>query len=1231
MFLPTFFRPITLSVVDKLGEAVILEQILPLVASVRDNFAFHAGISPAVGLLRALARTLLSSAPYVGVIIADISGGYENAILLDVLRALKARGASRQILRAVWWWFLNRVCRIMLDGRLSAAFVIAEGLGQGTLLSPVLFRVVVEFWMEVHDIVSTLLDVVTGYCDDICIFAVADSEAELKARLTRRGNEMLSLKFPLADWRIGILRSPELTRGRDREVEQFLRRFEVRLANGMTLRPPEVLSRTTDSETGGNVATAFRPAECVKFLGIPLSTSPAAWKVHFDGLEGAARAQENAIIATAKQRKLSTLEVVDKYHERCYNLLTYLSSVKSILYEPSLQRSDEIAEGSLRRLLAVAPSAPAYSTFLSAGAQIPSTAALAERATASVMAEAVDSEAFRNAARVETCFDFFEAGWKSLPVSLGLGPGVGLPDNVTILRDRDIFQLYSLPLGKANTPRVASLVREKMELMDRTLGPALLLVGTDSGDAEQEQFMQHENGAPPDRMATVVMRRGSDRPAAASVAVRFRHRCATFLGEAGGLGASLEFLADSLTDLDAALNDPRLKVVIFQVDNSPVLANLRSNRPEDLWRGLRVLLRQVALHRPDISFVLHWVPGHAGISPHSEADILQKQHLPDLPLRDFCPQLSVPLRLVRDHIRKNLRLTVSKAVEERGMGSSSGCMRGILASRFGSLRGWLKGLDPAQQEIAWSILCGDGRAAAKILGASVGADYVRCGLCGLHIRSCVVHKRGQEAVPIDGRVDLAHDDRPFADVQAAADLMVEAAAGQDGIVEEEPSAEAELTSDSEIPDAPAHGGPPPAEAEHEAPPPEVDGAGMKRHILLTGFARHLLADECAPVAEKRLQLSGGAAGSLVENLKNPKWVLRAVLESAGRPAPENWPSASEPRPPRDDPPPSHETMHSVKISAQVCAQNIEAFRTRAPPPSATQEAAPVAGAGRLLPASIHTRISAAPDLTQPPDNSVGLRLVAEFLKHNLDPVPRRPAPGPQAPPPAAAAAAVPLPAAAGSVASVVPPAGPPVVRSLPAAPGGPGDLGVASAKNAFYDMDDVANDERFLLPLDASMGDHALGNWRELRAGEEVFAHAAADEALDGALGSRVPPVAPAPGPGLVDEEDDLLADLSDDDQFARPRRAIPFFPASPQVGAAAVELLAAQENFVEDLDPVTGLPVAEGEFGLDPVADAEGPAPMEIDNEGVNHMEGAEADGLAAWENRRRAEQRGPEEPDLM
>eukprot|EP00392_Amoebophrya_sp_AT5.2_P012700 g12807.t1 len=160
--------------------------------------------------------------------------------------------------------------------------------------------------------------------------------------------------------------------------------------------------------------------------------------------------------------------------------------------------------------------------------------------------------------------------------------------------------------------------------------------------------------------------------------------------------------------------------------------------------------------------------GHAGVSPHSEADILQKMQLPDLPLRDFCPQLSVPLRLVRQHIRENLRATVVKEVETRGDASTTGCMRGTLAARFGSLRRWLKGLSNPQQEIVWSVMSGDGRAAARLLETTVGADYIRCGVCDGKVSSCVVMREAHESQPIDSRVALAHDEAPFVAIEEAA-------------------------------------------------------------------------------------------------------------------------------------------------------------------------------------------------------------------------------------------------------------------------------------------------------------------------------------------------------------------------------------------------------------------------------------------------------------------------------
>eukprot|EP00392_Amoebophrya_sp_AT5.2_P012613 g12720.t1 len=413
------------------------------------------------------------------------------------------------------------------------------------------------------------------------------------------------------------------------------------------------------------------------------------------------------------------------------------------------------------------------------------------------MAEAIDDEVFRTSARVGHCFDFFRAGWSSLPVSLGLGPGVGLPDNVVTLRDRDAFHLYGMPLSQSNTPAVAVLVREKMELLGRMLGPAVLLVGTDSGDAEVENFAQGErNFAPPDKMATLVMRRGRDQPAANTTAMRLRHKFATFLGEAGGLGVALNILDEAIADLDS-------------VDNSPVLANLKSNRAEDLWRGLRIVIRRIASARPDVVFAFHWVPGHAGISPHSEADILQKHHLPDLPLRDFCPQLSVPLRLVRVHIRENLRETVAKEVSTRGDSSSTGCMRGTFAARFGSLRRWLKGLSNVQKEIVFSLMSGDGRAAARLMGAKVGADCLRCGICDGRASSCVIWRDSHDSQPIDSRVAFSHDDTPFEAIPAAAEAAAQGPAPMPGgILREEADQDSvgELTSDSEVPSAVAGDG-----------------------------------------------------------------------------------------------------------------------------------------------------------------------------------------------------------------------------------------------------------------------------------------------------------------------------------------------------------------------------------------------------------------------------------------
>mmetsp|Transcript_25120 Transcript_25120/g.63150 ORF Transcript_25120/g.63150 Transcript_25120/m.63150 type:complete len:519 (-) Transcript_25120:1744-3300(-) len=516
--------------------------------------------------------------------------------------------------------------------------------------------------------------------------------------------------------------------------------------------------------------------------------------------------------------------------------------------------------------------------------------------------------------------------------------------------------------------------------------------------------------------------------------------------------------------------------------------------------------------------------------------------LPDLPLRDFCPQLSVPLRLVRQHIRENLRATVVKEVETRGDASTTGCMRGTLAARFGSLRRWLKGLSNPQQEIVWSVMSGDGRAAARLLETTVGADYIRCGVCDGKVSSCVVMREAHESQPIDSRVALAHDEAPFVAIEEAAAGLENADPGPgpppSGILLEEadPESVGELASDSEVPPLADEA----ADDVAVAAPVgvEIDGAGVKRHILLTGYARHLLSSECAPVAAERLRTTNDA-GNLYKNISDPKWILRAILSVAGCPAPEEWPLVPDPRPAREDPPPGHETMHNVSGAARACAESIDAFRTRAPAADATQDVGlPLAPALRF-PSSVHRCISAPPSMTQPPANGEGPTAASMLLRRNLD---IRPRPEPAARPPQPASAAA------------LPPA---VERPAPPA-------------------------QR----------------------------------------------VAVSP---LVDQEDDLLADISDDDLDVAPCRVVPLLPAVLPAGPVADELLAAQANFVVDLDPVTGLPVAVAGAGMDPPPADESPVPMEVDNEGVDFMDWAEPDGLVAWENRRWAEQGSPVEPDTM
>eukprot|EP00392_Amoebophrya_sp_AT5.2_P018927 g19588.t1 len=951
IFLPRFYRPVTLiNVIDKLAEAVALEKMTKVLATIADNFAYHAGRSPTAGLLRSLLYTLSSAAPYIGVIVGDVQGGFENAYLLHVLRVLAAKGAGKQLLMAVVNWLTGRTIIVMVDGLLSAAAAISEGLGQGALLSPALFRIVIEEGMTQVGFRTnqTLAEVVTGFSDDLAMFAIAWSEAELLEKLQERGSQLLDMPYPVDDFRIAVLRCPEDLDTTDRRKRAMARRFRVRLKNGLLLTLPETWAQpeddgiTVSATAGGN---AWHPETHISILGVPLTSNSAAWA---SWLEDQRRTVE---MATAQIRLQlhdqdnkdvqSPLDLVDQYHQRIFSTLLYMGSVKSVLCPWVLPAIDGVAEGALRKLLKVSSTAPLYSTFVSAGALVPSVAALAERKTNNTQILGLDSEEHRSTMRVGDVFDHGWFGWDRALISLNNEAGPALPDNVILLTCSDVCRRLGISNKKENTPEIARRIKREFEDLESSLGPGLLWVATDSGD-DPTDF------DPCMRVGTIVMRFGNDRDADCVFALRLAHLFTTFIGEAGAVVSALTILDDSTDVADAPLNTPQLKCVIFQIDAAGVIDDLKSNIREQMWvRAREILARLGKRYEGKIVFVLHWVPGHSGISPHQHADEIQKTPGPRVNMDAFVQPVA-PLRQLRAFIRKELTRSVKKTVGDRGnRATGTGSRRGVFAATCGCLRPLLLGLSPVQQETVFSVLSGDGRVAAREVGSTVGPDFVICGLCGQQVSAKTHNTQGSQYSQLADDVVLP----------PASQLPEEAlGAEQNGI--EDADGDAAMDVEAEVAAEPSQANDPAEDPDSESDDAqEADRGVAKKNILWRHMARHFVEGDCIKIVE---WFSGADEEPVTprSTLKSPVRLLRALLALAGHPPPEEWPVKKARAPKRDEDPLREVELRNVSEAANKAAQEIEGHWVFPPAtqnsPNDTQNPNPLPPVrGLNLPRSIH--------------------------------------------------------------------------------------------------------------------------------------------------------------------------------------------------------------------------------------------------------------------------------------
>eukprot|EP00392_Amoebophrya_sp_AT5.2_P012688 g12795.t1 len=583
IFVPRFYRPVTLiNVIDKLAEAVILEKLAVVLAVVADNFAYHAGWSPAAGLLRSLLYTL-------------------SSVVIE-------------------------------DGMTRVGFRTNQ----------------------------TLAEVVTGFSDDLAIFCIAWSEAELAQKLQERGNQLLDMPYPVDDFRIALLRCPEDQDATDRRKRALARRFQVRLKSGLLLTLPETWAQPEDdgiAVTSMAGANAWHPEAHISILGVPLTANSAAWASWLEDqrrtVEIATTSIRSKLLDQDNKEVQSPLDLVDQYHQKIFSTLLYMGSVKSVLCPWVLPAIDGLAEEALRKLLKVSVTAPFYTTFVSAGALVPSVAALAERKTNNTQILGLDSEEYRATMRVGDVFDHGWFGWDRALISLTNEAGPALPDNVVLLTCADVCRRVGLSNKKVNTPEIARRIKAEFEDLERSLGSALLWVATDSGD-DPTDF------DPSMRVGTIVMRYGHDKDADCAFALRLAHLFTTFIGEAGAVISALTILDDSTDVPEAPLNSPQLRFVVFQIDAAGVIDDLKSNIREQLWvRARHILARLGKKYEGKIVFVLHWVPGHSGISPHQHADEIQKTPGPRVPMEAFV-QPVVPLRQLRAFIRKELTKTVRR-------------------------------------------------------------------------------------------------------------------------------------------------------------------------------------------------------------------------------------------------------------------------------------------------------------------------------------------------------------------------------------------------------------------------------------------------------------------------------------------------------------------------------------------------------------------------------------------
>ncbi len=185
------FRPITiLPILAKLAEKWILELLEDHLETHDHQFGFkkRSGTEDAISFAQYSLEHALSSctgAKKAVIVSLDISKAFDQVPFAQILQKLQERNVPESLLRLLCSYFTDRVQVVKCGRVLSGEFPIPSGIGQGTILAPYLFNIVID------GIFSLNLDsaaVLVGYADDLLIIApmaTADDRTRLQADLLK--------------------------------------------------------------------------------------------------------------------------------------------------------------------------------------------------------------------------------------------------------------------------------------------------------------------------------------------------------------------------------------------------------------------------------------------------------------------------------------------------------------------------------------------------------------------------------------------------------------------------------------------------------------------------------------------------------------------------------------------------------------------------------------------------------------------------------------------------------------------------------------------------------------------------------------------------------------------------------------------------------------------------------------------------------------------------------------